>query len=65
MLTAESNSILYDRMNSFFYGSGSGTLENRMYPFVCSKLNKFISFEDSSFNDDPSKRTTARVVLES
>jgi hypothetical protein len=52
-------------MNSFFYGSKSSGRESKLYPFVCSKLNKFISYAESSFNDDPSKKTTARVVLES
>jgi len=51
-------------MNSFFYGSAASGLANRLYPFICSKLNKFISFEESSFNDDPTKKTTARVALE-
>lgn len=64
MLIAESINYFMYRMNSFFYGSSSANLENRIYPFICSKLNKNISFEDCSFNNDPSKRTTARVVLE-
>lgn len=51
------------KMNSFFYGSKSATKEKKIYPFVCSKLNKFISYNESSFSDDPSKKTTARVVL--
>lgn len=51
-------------MNSFFYGSRVFNEENRFYPFVCSKLSKFISYNDSTFCDDPSKKTTARVVLE-
>jgi hypothetical protein len=51
-------------MNSFFYGSKSTERDTKLYPFVCSKLNKFISYSESSFTDDPSKKTTARVVLE-
>lgn len=52
------------KMNSFFYGSKATEKDNKLLPFVCSKLNKFISYADSSFSDDPSKKTTARVVLE-
>ena len=51
-------------MNSFFYGSKSAERDSKLYPFACSKLNKFISYNESSFSDDPSKKTTARVVLE-
>ncbi len=51
-------------MNSFFYGSKSFSYDNRLYPFVCAKLNKNINFYECSFTDDPSKKTTARVVLE-
>jgi hypothetical protein len=51
------------KMNSFFYGSKMTERENKLLPFVCSKLNKFISYTDSSFTDDPSKKTTARVIL--
>ena len=51
-------------MNSFFYGSSAVTSENRFYPFICSKLSRYISYDDCSFYDDPSKKTTARVVLE-
>lgn len=51
-------------MNSFFYGSKPTSMDARLYPFICSKLNKHISFKDCSFVDDPSKKTTGRVVLE-
>lgn len=51
-------------MNSFFYGSNDFTKENKLYPFVCSKLNKFINYGDSSFSDDPSKSSTARVAIQ-
>jgi hypothetical protein len=51
-------------MNSFFYGSKGFNLDNRLYPFICSKLNKNISYSECSFVDDPTKKTTARVVLE-
>ena len=52
------------KMNSFFYGSKASSRESKLYSFVCSKLNKFISCTESSFTDDPSKKTTARVILE-
>jgi len=51
------------KMNSFFYGSNRADKANKVFPFVCSKLNKFISYNESTFNDDPSKKTTARVML--
>lgn len=51
-------------MNSFFYGSSDSTKSNKLYPFVCSKLNKFISYKDSSFSDDPTKLSTARVSVQ-
>jgi hypothetical protein len=51
-------------MNSFFYGSKEINRANKMYPFVCSKLNKFISYSDSAFTDDPSKMSTGRVVVQ-
>ena len=51
-------------MNSFFYGSKAVEKDKKLYPFICSKLNKFISYYQSSFSDDPSKKTTARVILE-
>ena len=64
MHIVESKNILIFRMNSFFYGHKDNTIENKFYPFVCSKLNKFISYKDSSFGDDHTKATTARVVLQ-
>ena len=51
-------------MNSFFYGSGEANKENKFYPFVCSKLNKFINYSESSFGDDASKQSTGRVVIQ-
>ncbi len=51
-------------MNSFFYGASDFTKANKLYPFVCSKLSKFISYNDSSFYDDASKASTARVVVQ-
>ena len=59
-----SNTLNLLRMNSFFYGSRPCNHEARLYSFICSKLNKHISFSESSFVDDPSKKSTARVVLE-
>lgn len=52
-------------MDSFFYGSSSADLSNKLYPFTCSKLSKYVNFKECSFGDDPSKKSTARVVLES
>ena len=52
------------KMNSFFYGSKTSNKENKLYPFICSKLNKHISYSESAFTDDPSKKSTARVILE-
>ena len=51
-------------MNSFFYGNKSANGENKFYPFACSKLSKFISYEDCAFCDDPSKKNTGRVVVQ-
>lgn len=51
------------KMNSFFYGSKMLSKENRLFPFICSKMNKYISYGESAFTDDPSKKTTARVIL--
>ena len=53
------------KMNSFFYGSKATNPTKKMYPFICSRLNKHIRYDQSSFADDPSKKTTARVVIES
>ena len=33
------------KMNSFFYGSKAMDKSNKLYPFICSKLNKFISYQ--------------------
>jgi len=32
------------KMNSFFYGSKVTQRDSRLFPFICSKLNKFISY---------------------
>lgn len=32
------------KMNSFFYGSKAVQRDRKLYPFVCSKLNKCISY---------------------
>ncbi len=32
------------KMGSFFYGSKAAERDSKLYPFVCSKLNKFISY---------------------
>lgn len=49
-------------MNSFFYGNQLDREEHKLFPFVCSRLNRDISFEDCSYWQDQSKRSTARVV---
>jgi murein tripeptide amidase MpaA len=32
------------KMGSFFYGSKAASRDNKLYPFICSKLNKFVSY---------------------
>ncbi len=32
------------KMGSFFYGSKAVERDRKLYPFVCSRLNKFISY---------------------
>lgn len=59
-------SILYfnwDRMNSFFYGNPFS--KNYMvFPYLASKMNSCISFDDSTFAvAKADKASTARVVL--
>lgn len=56
--------------NSFFYGNPpkkdiiTGTSEDpRLFPYVCSKKIKQISFAQSTFNITEDKKNSARVVL--
>lgn len=51
------------KMNSFFYASKPSNPNKKQYPFLCSRLNKHINYQQCSFADDPSKKTTARVVV--
>ena len=52
-------------MNSFFYGNPCP--ENpehvRVFPYVCSKLNSAIEFQECTFASEESKRKAARVYL--
>jgi hypothetical protein len=51
------------RMGSFFYGNNFGT-NPMLFPYIASKTNSNISFEDSKFSTEKSsKASTARVVL--
>lgn len=52
------------KMNSFFYGgqSDGGTLH--LFPFICSRLNKYINKDDCSYGIDPGKKSTARAVVQ-
>ena len=57
-------------LNSFFYGNQpkkdviTGSIEDpRLFPFVCSKKIKQISFLQSTFTITEDKKNSARVVL--
>lgn len=57
-------------LNSFFYGNPpkkdliTGTTEDpRLFPYVCSKKIKQISFNQSTFNITDDKKNSARVVM--
>jgi hypothetical protein len=50
-------------MGSFFYGNTFGN-NPMLFPFIASKTNSNILFEDSKFSvEKASKASTARVVL--
>ena len=50
-------------MGSFFYGNNFGT-NPMLYPFIASKANSNIVFDDCRFSTEKrSKASTARVVL--
>ena len=51
------------KMGSFFYGND--LFENgRLFPFICSRMNKDILIESSDFVNDPSKKAAARLVVQ-
>ena len=57
-------------LNSFFYGNPpkkdimtGQTEDTRLFPFVCSKKLKQISFSQSTFSISEDKKNSARVVL--
>lgn len=57
-------------LNSFFYGNPpkkdyiTGTYEDtKLFPFVCSKKIKQVSFSQSTFTISEEKKNSARVVL--
>ena len=57
-------------LNSFFYGNppkkdyATGTFEDtKLFPFVCSKKMKQISYLQSTFTISEQKKNSARVVL--
>lgn len=63
MVIVGSINLTLNRMGSFFYGNPFGK-NCGILPYIASKNNPNVSFEDSTFNKEVSdKLTTARVVL--
>lgn len=52
------------KMNSFFYGGESEDGQLHLFPFVCSKLNRYISKDECSYGIDPGKKSTARAIVQ-
>ena len=50
-------------MGSFFFGNPFGK-HTGLFPYIASKYNTNISFENSTFNKEKKEKTTAaRVIL--